>query len=59
MFDAIVKRFLAESPLTVMARLVLERACDAAWVDEAFQEHRGRQYERELLFSVSVRPTTC
>jgi IS4 transposase len=51
MFESIVERFLAESPLTVMARVVLERACDAAWVDAAFHAHRGRQYERELLFS--------
>ncbi|MCY1046881.1 IS4 family transposase [Corallococcus sp. bb12-1] len=51
MFESIVERFLAQSPLTVMARVVLERACDAAWVDAAFHEHRGRQYERELLFS--------
>ncbi|MCY1077286.1 hypothetical protein [Archangium lansingense] len=29
----------------------MERACDAAWVDAAFHEHRGRQFERELLFS--------
>ena len=51
MFEAIVERFLAQSPLTVMARVVLERACDAAWVDAVFHEHRSRQYERELLFS--------
>ena len=43
MFEAIVERFLAQSPLTVMARVVLERACDAAWVDAVFQEHRSRQ----------------
>ncbi|RUO93333.1 hypothetical protein D7Y11_10305 [Corallococcus sp. AB018] len=51
MFEAIVEHFLTQSPLTVMARVVLERVCDAAWVDAAFHEHRCRQYERELLFS--------
>jgi Transposase DDE domain len=54
MLDAVVERFLKESPLTVMARLVIERACDGAWVDALFQEARERQYQRELLFSQVV-----
>ncbi|HET9450849.1 MAG TPA: transposase [Aggregicoccus sp.] len=54
MFDAVVERFLGRSPLTVMARLVLERACDAGWVDGLFEEARERQYQRELLFSEVV-----
>jgi IS4 transposase len=54
MLDAVVERFLGQSPLTVMARLVLERACDAGWVDALFEESRQRQYHRELLFSEVV-----
>lgn len=34
-----------------MARLALERALPARWIDEVFDEHRQRQYLRELLFS--------
>jgi hypothetical protein len=51
MLDAVVERFLGESPLTVMARLVLERACNPAWVDAIFEDSRERQYQRQLLFS--------
>ena len=54
MFDAVLDRFLAQSPLTVMARVVLDRVCDATWVDQVFDEHRSRQYEHQLLFSTVV-----
>lgn len=54
MLDAVVERFLGQSPLSVMARLVLERACDAAWVDALFEDVAERQYRRELLFSEVV-----
>ena len=37
-----------------MARLALERALPAQWIDEVFDEHRQRQYPRELLFSTVV-----
>ncbi|TBW31881.1 IS4 family transposase, partial [Azotobacter chroococcum] len=37
-----------------MARLALERAMPAAWIDEVFETHRQRQYPRELLFSTVV-----
>jgi hypothetical protein len=32
----------------------LERVLDPSWLDEVFEEYRGRQYERELLFSTVV-----
>ena len=54
MFDVIVERFLAQSPVTVMARLALARAFEHAWVDETFRACRDKQYERELLFSTVV-----
>lgn len=41
-----------------MARLVLEHALPAGWVDEVFEAHRQRQYARELLFSTVVELTT-
>ncbi|WP_454866387.1 IS4 family transposase [Pseudomonas umsongensis] len=37
-----------------MAKLVLEQAIAAEWVDQVFEEHRQRQYPRELLFSTIV-----
>jgi len=37
-----------------MARLALDRALPAQWVDEVFEHNRQRQYPRELLFSSIV-----
>jgi len=52
--DAIFERFVAGTPITVMAQLGFERVLDPAWLDEIFDQYRGRQYERELLFSTVV-----
>ncbi len=41
-----------------MARTALEHALPAGWVDEVFDEHRERQYSRELLFSTVVELVT-
>ena len=41
-----------------MARLALERALPAGWVDEVFEAHRQKQYARELLFSTVIELTT-
>ncbi|SER22628.1 hypothetical protein SAMN04244573_03155, partial [Azotobacter beijerinckii] len=54
MWDEILARFEKQAPASVMARLVLERAMPAAWVDEVFETNRQRQYPRELLFSTVV-----
>ena len=54
MMDAIFERFVAGTPITVMAQLGFERVLDPAWLDQMFDEYRGRQYERELLFSTVV-----
>lgn len=37
-----------------MTRVILEQAIPAEWVDQVFEEHRQRQYPRELLFSTIV-----
>jgi IS4 transposase len=52
--DVVVQRFVEQCPVAVMARLALERAVNAAWVDEVFEQHRQRQYTHELLFSTVV-----
>jgi IS4 transposase len=54
MLQTIFERFVAGSPITVMAQLGLERVLEPSWLDEVFEEYRGRQYERELLFSTVV-----
>ena len=54
MWKALVERFETHAPACVMARLALERALPATWIDEVFAAHRQRQYPRELLFSTVV-----
>lgn len=54
MWRAVIERFERHAPASVMARLALERALPAQWIDEVFDEHRQRQYPRELLFSTVV-----
>jgi len=41
-----------------MARTALEHALPAGWIDAVFDEHRERQYSRELLFSTVVELVT-
>jgi hypothetical protein len=52
--DAVVKRCVEQSPVTVIARLALQRALEPAWLDEFFEPECGPQYTRELLFSTTV-----
>ena len=41
-----------------MARMALEHALPAGWVDAVFEAHRQKQYSRELLVSTVVELTT-
>jgi hypothetical protein len=52
--DAVVDRFLEHSPITVMARLALQRALEPVWIDDLFEQARETQHTRELLFSTTV-----
>lgn len=54
MWDAVLARFVEGAPVAVMARLTLQRAIGAEWVDSVFEARRERQYTRELLFSTVV-----
>ena len=47
-------RFIKASPISVMARGVLENALSADGLDELFAAKAERQYVRELLFSALV-----
>lgn len=53
-WQAVVERFEQQAPGSVMARLALDQALPAHWIDEVFDSHRQRQYPRELLFSTVV-----
>ena len=52
--DTVVERFVEQTPVTVMARLALQRALEPDWLDALFEQHRQTQYTRELLFSTTV-----
>lgn len=54
MGQAVVERFEQHAPASLMARLALERALPAAWVDEVFEQPRRRPYARELMLSTLV-----
>lgn len=54
MWKEVLERFESHAPVSVMARVALEHALPAHWVDEVFQANRQRQYPRELLFSSVV-----
>jgi len=54
MMNAVIEHCAKMSPLTVMARLALQRALDPVWADDLFQRESGAQYQRELLFSTTV-----
>ncbi|MCW8199183.1 IS4 family transposase, partial [Verminephrobacter aporrectodeae subsp. tuberculatae] len=46
MLEEVLKRFEKQAPISVMARVALERAIDPDWVDEVFEASRQRQYPR-------------
>jgi IS4 transposase len=54
MWQVVVERFEEHAPASVMARLALEQALPASWIDEVFEQCRQRQYPRELMFSTIV-----
>ena len=52
--NAVVSRFAEHSPVTLMARLVLQKALEPEWLDDLFEQESQTQYTRELLFSTTV-----
>lgn len=50
----VFERFVAKSPISVMARSAMEFALAPDALDELFAEHADQQYTRELLFSSMV-----
>jgi IS4 transposase len=51
MLGKIFERFVEQSPVSVMARGLLERVLNPKTIDEIFEQVADRQYTRDLLFS--------
>lgn len=54
MLDATFEQFVQMSPVTVMARGLMERIFAPERMDQIFASHAKVQYQRELLFSSQV-----
>ena len=52
MLGKIFERFVEKSPISVMARGLLERVLNSNTINEVFERVADRQYTRDLLFSV-------
>ena len=52
--NQIFERFVEASPLTVMVRVLLEKALSPEALDELFEKTAQVQYTTELLFSQMV-----
>ena len=55
MFEEVIQQFAKKAPAAVLFRSLLARVFSADALDRIFQEHRQRQVEGELLFSVMMR----
>src|SRR4051794_27766378 len=53
-WTSVLERFEQHAPASVMARIALEHALPSDWIDTVFEDHRQRQYSRELLFSTVI-----
>ncbi len=51
MLSPIFKNFVKESPITVMARGMMERVLNPSQLDQWFNETAEQQYTKELMFS--------
>jgi hypothetical protein len=54
LLDGVFERFAQDSPLSVMARGVMENALNPTVLDQLFEDVAERQYTRKLLFSSIV-----
>lgn len=52
--EPVFERFLASTPLTVMARVTIEHALPPTMLDDLFDQTAQRGYTKELLFSTTV-----
>ena len=54
MLSNIFKQFIAETPVTVMARGLMERIFAPKRLDDLFENYAQEQYQQDLLFSSQV-----
>lgn len=54
MLSNVFERYVEKSPISVMARTMMEVALAPEHLDSLFEEHAERQYTRSLLFSTMV-----
>jgi IS4 transposase len=54
LLDQVFAKFIAKSPVSVMARATLEYALQPTFLDNLFEQHAEDQYTRTLLFSSVV-----
>lgn len=54
LLDPVFEPFLAASPLSVMARALVEHAVDATELNQLFERHADKQYTRTLTFASLV-----
>src|SRR5260370_32102727 len=53
-FQVMLQRFIQHSPVTVMARVTIERALGPEKVNALFKQHANLGYTRQILFSVLI-----
>ncbi|TWH42315.1 hypothetical protein [Dulcicalothrix desertica] len=54
MLSSIFEQFVEESPISVMARVLMERIFCSERLDNIFETHATAQYQQDLLFSSQV-----
>lgn len=54
MLSSIFEQFVQESPISVMARGLMELVFAPERMDQLFETHAIEQYQQELLFSSQV-----
>ena len=54
MFSEVLERFVKDSPVAVMVRVLLENLLNADQMDRWFDTVRQSQYTKEILFSSMV-----
>lgn len=54
MLTSMFEQFIQESPISVMARVLMERVFEPERIDKLFETYARVQYQQELLFSSQV-----
>lgn len=52
--NAVVERFVGQTPITMMVLLALQCSLESTWIDALYEQHWQSQYTRVLLFYSTV-----